>query len=464
MTSHSRHFGLTLPLLLIPSLLLLLLSPHVRAHGMMTNPLPRGLLGGSVFLPSPSSLPRFPDAPRDYFPHFPAGSKGISPGAALRSQQTVGSSWTPFRPLSPGFKWRAGVCGDDIQPSASPGPQPHLRNGSLYYDGAVVQRWTAGQVVELKATIIAHHNGYLEFHLCDLARCGGALSPQCFLVPGACHALRRAWTPECERSDSRFCGPIDREYPTRWYLPCRREQLQEVKVRKGKPKVKINRFGGVSMRYKLPDDVTCKHCVLHFYWVAANQCNAPGIVQYFDGPWRPRRWEGCVGQSGALGGVSRVQRKCGGDVFPEEYYSCADVAIRPKGSGMNWGISPKKRLLQVVEVVKLMRNGRIRTVRKLSNLQQATIFLFPGERVDFLVRVTSTVFRGVRFYRALEMKDKTLGAVVRMRVDRIRPFYLGGNHRGTPLFWRRPVIGRPFWLIVKADGESLRVRLFIRRM
>lgn len=86
-----------------------------------------------------------------------------------------------------------------------------------------------------------------------------------------------------------------------------------------------------TMRFRLPKNFTCKHCVLHFYYASADRCNPPGVLDYFHGPDRPKRWGTCTGGGGAIGGFS-VNGPCTSKgKFSEEYYNCADIEIRPPG-------------------------------------------------------------------------------------------------------------------------------------
>lgn len=80
------------------------------------------------------------------------------------------------------------------------------------------------------------------------------------------------------------------------------------------------------MRFKLPADLTCEHCVLHWYYGTANGCNPPGVKEYFRGPRGPQ-WGTCRGAAGAIGGYTSVQKDCGSEKYAEEYFQCADIRI-----------------------------------------------------------------------------------------------------------------------------------------
>lgn len=299
----------------------LTLLKSTAGHGCMNFPNPRGSLRNLT-----AHIFNLVDekAPVDYKPHFPAGSRNSHPGSGLRSQMATvyPYDWEPFTPLSPSFRWRSGVCGDLKRLQ----PQPHLRGGKFYYDGGrTVETYKSGSVISIGMSINAHHNGFMQLHLCDISKCPGHgkkdISEECFRKRGACIALNRSNNSNCDSGRSTRCAPIDRNYPGRWYFPCTTYAGNDVK---------IERYGyGVenTILYNLPRDLECENCVLQWFWSAANSCNPPGVLEYFDGPDRPRAWGTCFSQGGGSGGVTRVQKACGGRRFPEEYINCADIRI-----------------------------------------------------------------------------------------------------------------------------------------
>eukprot|EP00737_Agarophyton_chilense_P003694 gb/GEZJ01004393.1/.p1 GENE.gb/GEZJ01004393.1/~~gb/GEZJ01004393.1/.p1 ORF type:complete len:425 (+),score=29.04 gb/GEZJ01004393.1/:1004-2278(+) len=281
----------------------------VNAHGFMSDPRQRGALNIRNHITQPIDV----DAPIDYECHFPAGDKSTTPGSGFKSvKNAAGHNWTPYEPLSPFYKWRSGVCGDNLY-----GAQDHLRGGKYYWDAKRVRTYEQGSIVFFESEIITHHNGYYEFYICDIDKCGDDISPRCFRE-GHCTRLIRAKGP-CDSGDHPDCGPIDRNNPGRWYLPCVHKEPAMV--------------GGVSrsMAYVLPPWVVCDHCVIQWYWTAANTCNPPGVAEYFTGPDAPR-WRPCRGQGGAIGGWAGSKGTCGGADFPEEYWQCSDVRIVWRGA------------------------------------------------------------------------------------------------------------------------------------
>lgn len=328
------------PHLAVPLLLLLILLPlatPAAAHGFICFPMQRGLLRGHRLH---SGKPHNDSAPIDPRPHFPAGSRESSPGAALRSQIAAfrGRKWSPFVPTSRKTVWRSRVCGDSLDSRfpqherPRPGNPKHIKN--FYNHGEIVATYRQGQVIDVKVTIVAHHNGFMELHVCDVAKCGGEISPACFRN-GHCRQLRRAPNPKCDSGRNRKCGPIDRKYPGRWYLPC--------SLFEGDSKGRSETYGGDgTILYKLPSDLNCEHCVVQWFWTAANTCNPPGVIEYFTKNKPSVRWPRCKGQGGAIGGYTAVQKPCGFSRqpkhYPEEYLQCADIRIRPRGgSGQNSG-------------------------------------------------------------------------------------------------------------------------------
>lgn len=293
---------------------------RAAAHGVLTKPPQRGTLyGGSPFAPGVEAVP---GAPRDYKPHFPAGDKSERLGAGRVSQQNVvaseeGGVWTQFTPTTPGYVWKAGVCGDAL---SGEGVGDHLRGGPYYGNATITQTYAAGGTLSMSLYMVAEHGGYTVFHVCDVAKCGGEVSAECF-VNGHCTRLERA--PEAEASGCAAgtrgdCAPVDPAHPDRWYMPC--PATLNTPTRLG---------GDETAVFRLPADLTCEHCVLHWYWVSANWCNPPGVADYFWGPAAPS-WTGSCrpGQ----GGYKPLIPACGA-VVPEEYHACADIRIVGNGSG-----------------------------------------------------------------------------------------------------------------------------------
>lgn len=286
--------------------------PLVQSHGLLTDPRQRGAFRVQNRLVETINS----SAPFDSFAHFPAGDKSIAKGSGKRSViRHANNNWIPYEPLNPSFHFRAGVCGDE------PGrEQEHLKGGQYYYpedDPIRARTYTQGEVVSFESNIVTHHNGFLEFFICNIDECGRDISEECFRE-GHCQQLLRA-PSYCDNGQSEDCGPIDPAYPGRWYLPCGPFPNGQIL------------YGGSkgSMQYQLPEDLVCDHCVIQWYWTGANTCNPPGVIEYFDGEHGPK-WPDCIGQGGAIGGVTRVQRPCEGERFSEEYWQCADVRILPK--------------------------------------------------------------------------------------------------------------------------------------
>ena len=330
--SH-QHFTRRSVLFLFFAHAFLYLGTTARGHGVLSFPNQRGTLSGRS---------RFTDhvidenAPYDHKAHFPAGDKDGEPGAGQRSQRRalLPRKWTPYTPLTPGFSaWRAGPCGDDVgekypahvKPTNGPVPSD-IEN--FYYGGQIVASYKSGGIIDANVTIVAHHNGFMEFHLCDVEKCPyGEINFDCFAA-GHCFQLQRA-ASRCDDGNMKSCGPIDPQYPGRWYLPCSKYGSNG---RKGA----WESYGGDgTMLFQLSRDFKCEHCVLQWYWTSANTCSPPGVVEYFEGPNGPKNWGKCLGQGGAIGGFTKVQKNCGADTdskrYPEEYYQCADVRVDDVG-------------------------------------------------------------------------------------------------------------------------------------
>lgn len=268
----------------------------------------------------------FPDAPYDDGIHFPSGERGLVPGstpvpgAGYRYQQENLDSrgYIPFEPMDPSYHWRYGVCGDRLDNN------DHLKGGRYYYDGKIVKTYFQGSVIGIKLAIIFNHGGYVILHVCDVSKCGGEISEQCFKTPNACHKLQRVDDEMCER-ENKFCTPIDKAYPERWYFPCEVDTIQAIQDNKT---YEFFNYGPEHLKFKLPFDFTCEHCVMHWHWTGADRCSPVGVVDYFQSPNGPMGWDSCQFLGKISTGYSLENPDCNGTMIPEEYSTCADISIK----------------------------------------------------------------------------------------------------------------------------------------
>lgn len=273
------------------------------AHGCLTSPRVRGALPGFL------GAPKVADGPLDTDIH---GRSAGGVGAVAAGPPTATTGWAPFAPTAGGPVRRDhGVCGDVWN-----GAKDHERGGVFYGVPVTTAVWQQGGLVDLEYLITAHHRGYLEFRVCDVDKCGGEISHDCFET-GACQTLTRATAAEdgglCAGGDvlspSGFpeCGPVQPEHPTRWYVPCT----------VGGPMWLGGRRGG--LRFRLPPSMTCEHCVLQAYYVGFQNCLTDEGAKTYAYPATWKSWPGgCVNTEEAI---------CDGGVLPEEFWGCSDVKI-----------------------------------------------------------------------------------------------------------------------------------------
>ena len=296
----------------------------VHSHGFMVDPDCRGSLNSnSVKLRKPRhELLRnhtFKDysnladkVPSDSCIH--CGNAG-GKGAVMKS---AGGKWRPYQPLNKNVPFRRdhGMCGDEY---TKPVPRNHEAGGLYGFPKSpIVKDYKVGETVEFMIDITTSHNGYFSFYICDADKCGGDINEKCF-KDGHCHSLKRALNPVCEDEKSKECGPVDDKFPGRWYMPCRKGDH-----------VGEHFMGGPFMKYKLPAGFQTNHAVIQWYWVTANACNPPGFLDYFKR--HPLdAWGKCPGDGGAMGGRNPTFGECGGSVFPEEFWGCADVSVGKTG-------------------------------------------------------------------------------------------------------------------------------------
>ncbi|CAN8067031.1 unnamed protein product [Agarophyton chilense] len=257
-----------------------------------------------------SNLSEPPNPITDYCPHCLNGGT-----VATVKQNLPPGGWKEYDPIrDESTMKRAGLCGD---PRAN---NDHMLGGKfMKYDKTpIVKKWKSGSVVDLQVEVDTNHNGYFEFFLCDLDTCGVLdISEKCFKKH--CYPLKRTRVPKCQSPTEKThtqCGPIDEKYPSRFYVPCRKTGH-----------VGIHLLGGDgTMLYKLPDGVSCAHCVLQWYWASGNSCAPRGFLNYFEKYNNPFGTT-CDSDGGGKGAHRKGMGSCGGQVVPEEFWSCADVSI-----------------------------------------------------------------------------------------------------------------------------------------
>ncbi|CAN8072611.1 unnamed protein product [Agarophyton chilense] len=357
----------TTPLIYVLATFLSVLSV-AYAHGMMCTPRQRGAYHTDKCSPDidPPGMDMNTMVP-DFCPHCLNGGGKDTVTSNLPSE-----GWAVYEPTKNffGTATRTGLCGDAV------GDNAHMLGGSFmpYPEVPMVSKWKKGQQVDFVAEIDTNHNGYLEFFICNLDACGKPdLDASCF-VNNHCVKLDRVAHPECENPSEATiheCGPIDAAYPGRWYLPCRNTAHVGVHI-----------VGGESgtMRYQLPADLECKHCVVQWYWATANSCAPRGFKNYFVNYNFPFGTT-CDSDGGARGTYRADMAECGGSAVPEEFWSCADVQITADGSDA--GAVPAPSLPQADSAATEDQTGAVEDkVGEVSDPEMETAETATGEEAD----------------------------------------------------------------------------------
>ena len=179
--------------------------------------------------------------------------------------------------------------------------------------GAITATYISGEVIDVEVTITAHHRGMLYLRLCDEAR----VTEECLEKYEPLQRVRY------EDSELIQAQPINEKYPFLYYLrpicyfdqsgigdgnmgPMRAQDLAR-DIYDGSPKMQA--------KFKLPDGVTCEHCVIQMHWITANSCTPP-TYKGFD---FPPKYDDCPGDG--VGWYSNYP-DCIGTTFAEEFWNC----------------------------------------------------------------------------------------------------------------------------------------------
>jgi hypothetical protein len=226
----------------------------------------------------------------EYCPHcLNAGS-----AANVKAHDVLGGVWARSFPETEKSLVRHGLCGDN------PGESNYMLGGKIYGSppgGDVQATYTSGQSIDINVIITAHHMGWCQFYLCDK---GDALSQD---------GLNKRMLLRDPNDPS--ISPVDASFLGRYYIipTCYGTEMS------------MNQ----TVRYKLPEGLTCTNCVLQWYWVTANSCHGGG----YTGVNFPTLSGACLGDGGSTGWYPRANSACVDNpgIYPEEFWNCADVRI-----------------------------------------------------------------------------------------------------------------------------------------
>ena len=220
---------------------------------------------------------------------------------------------------TPNTAFRHGLCGDESSGRSTVAGQKWLNTAPVLQG-----TYQAGGAIEIELNIDTNHAGVHSFYLCDTPKSmlqSAAEGQRCLNK----HPLLRA-APGPEDT------PINTNQNTKWYMP----PADDGAVTDG-PAIDTARWSAtpalaeaslnkplpaqiMKMKFWLPDDVECEHCVLQWYWQTANSCNpegyeAGGFVRSDLGHPEWAR-EGSMGQCGSPSAG-----------YPEEFWNCADIRV-----------------------------------------------------------------------------------------------------------------------------------------
>ena len=199
-------------------------------------------------------------------------------------------------------------------------------DGSVIREPPVRATLTAGEELDVEFTITAHHKGHVELGVCclDPQTTSAADMVSCFKDNKATFVR-----------DEYYNAPVDENYPKRGYVaPPSANILGTSSASTGYSDMPFK------MVYKLPEGQSGDRCLLQWMYYTGNSCEMPGYNDFaFPGDdWRQCGGVGrqCLSTCSFTGAPYGGERMVAGDrddgeignVAPERFWNCADVAIR----------------------------------------------------------------------------------------------------------------------------------------
>lgn len=239
-----------------------------------------------------------------------------------------------------------GLCGD---PHQSDRESDTFKNAKYMKPTAVQATYIAGDIVEFTIGIHVGHQGHYEFRICETGLDSATLeSPEAGQKCLDKWLLKRApLLDSCQPNDKNpDCQPIDEDYPERWYKPplgwgsksqmsanlrvgltpdWKDENIEPDSPNSTYGVQQIN--GRQKMRYIIPEGLTCEKCTLQWWWVTGNTCLYDNHYKKYFMKMKRLGWDAQKWSHAAYGHGEVCST---GGKFGEEFWNCADIAVKPK--------------------------------------------------------------------------------------------------------------------------------------
>eukprot|EP00903_Cladosiphon_okamuranus_P006012 g5932.t1 len=217
---------------------------------------------------------------------------------------------------------RRGVCGDPRQGGQN--SQEDYPYSTPNSEWPVLGTFESGAEIEMILSFGADHKGHFEFFLCDIDDQddpAGVVTQECLNK----HPLNRVAKPNE--------SPVDPNYPGRWYPdpPCRADMGEVEQTTYENPESSFPGERNGRVTYRLPD-IECSHCVLQKVWHTGQNCYHIGYLEFNPPSWNSE----CAPNKEDWVNLSEDHLRrgpCGvSNAYPQEFWSCADIALVPSGS------------------------------------------------------------------------------------------------------------------------------------
>ena len=157
-----------------------------------------------------------------------------------------------------------GTTGPDATGCKNAGRSGFVGSTGLSFGNTGIKTtYNAGEIIDIEIKVTAYHGGKFEFRIQDV---GSANDPDGSKWPSIAPLPVVSFTPVCSGCPVEPCSPYNGGRKLRG--------LQQSGGGGTCAQIPLKSNGGMhTIKVRLPDDLSCEHCVLQWHWTSSNSCS-----------------------------------------------------------------------------------------------------------------------------------------------------------------------------------------------